>query len=330
MKEHDIRPKQIFDEYLRLTAEDTCTYFLDSARHDVCCPACGAAGVHAFTKTGFSYAECPDCSTLYVNPRPERSALERYYMDSPSTRYWATTFYKETEVARREKIWKPKAELICEKIAHFSAIDEIIDVGGGYGTFAEEISRICGCRVAVIEPSRYLAEVCRSKGFAVIEKFLEDVSLCDLDDKRRCFVSFELFEHLYAPATFLRSLNRLMRAGDAFIFSTLNGMGADIRVLWEHSQAISPPHHLNFFNPDSVCKLLVSCGFSVLELTTPGRLDVNIIENNLLHVTDRFWQSFITHASEKAKQQLQEFLASYQFSSHMMVVCKKDSEPCGA
>lgn len=326
MKEHDIRPKHIFDEYLRLTTEDTRSYFQDSVRHDVGCPACGANGVHAFTKMGFSYAECPDCSTLYVSPRPERSAFERYYTDSPSTHYWATTFYKETEAARREKIWKPKAELISEKLSHFSAFDEIVDVGGGYGTFAEEINRISGCKVTIIEPSRHLAEICRNKGFVVIEKFLEDVSPCDLGHKTRCFVSFELFEHLYDPAAFLRCLNRLMRVGDAFIFSTLNGMGADIRVLWEHSQAVSPPHHLNFFNSHSVRKLLATCGFGVIEVTTPGRLDVNIIENSLQHVTDRFWQTFITHSSENAKQQLQEFLAAHLLSSHMMVICKKDSE----
>ncbi len=326
MKEHDIRPKEIFDEYLRLTAEDTATYFSDASRHEVCCPSCGANGETAFIKSGFSYAECPQCRTLYVNPRPERSAFDRYYTDSPSTRYWATTFYRETEAARREKIWKPKAELIRQKLSTLPAVDEIVDIGGGYGTFAEEISLVYGCKVTVIEPSLHLAEVCRSKGFEVIEKFLEDVSPDDLDDKTRCFVSFELFEHLYDPALFLGTLNKLMRIGDTFIFSTLNGMGADIRVLWEHSQAVSPPHHLNFFNPHSVSKLLARCGFNLLETTTPGRLDVNIIENNLPHVTDRFWQSFMLQASERAKQELQDFLARHLLSSHMMVICTKDWE----
>jgi hypothetical protein len=118
-----------------------------------------------------------------------------------------------------------------------------------------------------------------------------------------------------------------MRSGDTFIFSTLNGLGADIRVLWEHSQAVSPPHHLNFFNPHSVSKLLAKCGFEVVEVTTPGRLDVNIIENNLPNVTDRFWKSFITTASECAKQQMQDLLATNQFSSHMMVICRKGCEP---
>jgi hypothetical protein len=323
MKEHDIRPQVIFDEYLRLTEEDTHTYFKHSVRNEICCPACGGKGSQAFTKSEFNYVECDACQTLYASPRPERAAFERYYTDSPSTKFWATTFYKKTEEARREKIWKPKAVLIKEKILQFAEATDIIDIGGGYGTFAEEIRRITDYMVTIIEPSRHLAEVCRSKGFRVVEKFLESMSVDDLDGNKRCFVSFELFEHLYDPANFLSILNGLMNEDDLFIFTTLSGTGADIQVLWEHSKAVSPPHHLNFFNPQSVQSLLTSCGYEMLEVTTPGKLDVNIIENNLAYSGDRFWKTFFKHATEKDKQDLQDYLSSHLMSSHMMVVCRR-------
>lgn len=323
MKEHDIRPQKIFEEYLRLAEEDTQTFFADTPRRTLSCPACRTAGEHAFEKNGFSYEECPKCLTLYVNPRPERSAFERYYADSPSTRYWATTFYKETEKARREKIWKPKAELIKDKIARFADVREIVDIGGGYGTFAEEIRRITGSHVTIVEPAKLLAEVCRHKGFMVVEKFIENINREDLGDGKRCFVSFELFEHLYAPEGFLQCLNNLMNNGDLFIFTTLNGTGVDIRVLWEHSKAVSPPQHLNFFNPQSIRMLLESRGFEPMEITTPGKLDINIIENNIRHVSDRFWHTFFQIASAKDKQDLQEYVSSHLLSSHMMVVCRK-------
>jgi len=322
MKEHDIRPQKIFEEYLRLAEEDTKTFFADAPRKATACPACQTAGKHVFKKNGFDYAECPQCLTLYVDPRPEWTAFERYYTDSPSTRYWATTFYKETEKARREKIWKPKAELIKENIARFSKAKEIVDIGGGYGTFAEEISRITKLDVTVVEPSKLLAEVCRRKGFKVIEKFLENLDRGDIGNGKRCFVSFELFEHLYDPGDFLKRLGELMNDDDLFIFTTLSGTGVDIRVLWEHSKAVSPPHHLNFFNPGSVRMLLESRGFEPVEITTPGKLDINIIENNVQHA-DRFWATFFKIASEKDKQDLQEYVSSHRFSSHMMVVCRK-------
>ena len=323
MKEHEIRPQDIFDEYLRLAEEDTRTYFQDAVRHDICCPACGGPGSQVFVKSGFNYAECSGCHTLYVSPRPERAAFERYYTDSPSTKFWATTFYKETESARREKIWKPKAALLHEKIRQHAEVTDIVDIGGGYGTFAEEISRIADYRVTIIEPSRHLAEVCRKKGFTVVEKFLENVAVGELGEQKRCFVSFELFEHLYDTADFLNTLNGLMNNDDLFIFTTLSGAGIDIQVLWEQAKAVSPPHHLNFFNPQSVQRLLLSCGFELLEVSTPGRLDINIIENNLQHVSDRFWHTFFRTASESDKQHLQEYLSSHLLSSHMMVVCRK-------
>lgn len=323
MKEHDIRPHEIFEEYLRLAEQDTKTFFADAARNDIPCPSCGATGGHSFDKSGFSYAECSQCLTLFVTPRPERAAFEKYYRDSPSTRYWATTFYKETEAARSEKIWKPKAALIKAKMSAFPDISEIVDIGGGYGTFAEEIRRIGDWNLVVIEPSLHLAAVCRQKGFAVIERFLEEVRTDDFSDAQRCFVSFELFEHLYDPAAFLSRLHRLMKFGDAFIFTTLSGTGVDIQVLWKHSKAVSPPHHLNFFNPSSVRRLLERSGFETVEITTPGELDIDIMENSVHHITDRFWKSFFLFATEGDKVDFQNFLSSHLLSSHMMVTCRK-------
>jgi hypothetical protein len=323
MKEHDIRPKDIFDEYLRLTEEDTRTFFQNCARQEIACPACRGEGSPAFTKTGFNYVECERCRTLYVSPRPVRSAFETYYTDSPSTRYWATTFYKMTEASRREKIWKPKAELVQEKIRQYGSVTHLVDIGGGYGTFADEISRITDYNVTIIEPSKHLAEVCREKGYFVLEKFLENISINDLEGQNRCFVSFELFEHLYDPKNFLEILRGLVHQDDLFIFTTLSGTGTDVRVLWQDSKAVSPPHHLNFFNPHSVRSLLSSCGFDLLEVSTPGKLDVDIIQNNLTQVTDRFWKTFFQTATENDKKDLQHFLSTHLMSSHMLVVCRR-------
>ncbi len=114
--ENEIRPEHIFNEYLKLTAQDTITYFDNVERSDIDCPACGLKGSLLFTKHGFAYEECEKCKSIYVNPRPVKQAFDNYYTDSPSTEYWATTFYKITENARREKLWKPKALLIKDKI----------------------------------------------------------------------------------------------------------------------------------------------------------------------------------------------------------------------
>ena len=40
MKEEEIRPQKIFDEYLRLAQEDAAHYFSDAPREKAPCPAC--------------------------------------------------------------------------------------------------------------------------------------------------------------------------------------------------------------------------------------------------------------------------------------------------
>ena len=324
--EEEIRPQNIFNEYLKLTALDIKTYFEDALKFDINCPACEFTGNLWVTKQGFNYNLCPNCQTIYVSPRPEIKSFNAYYTDSPSTKFWATTFYKATEVARREKLWKPKAQIIKEQILSLSNLDPfeyIIDIGGGYGVFDEEIQKIMSISCVVIEPSVHLAEICKKKGFPVIEKFMEEIKNKDLPEGRKCFVSFELFEHLHNPKFFLQMVFNNMNSNDIFIFTTLSGMGIDIQLLGEKSKALSPPHHLNFFNPKSVSNLLIKCGFEVISAETPGKLDTDIIIKNKEFIRDPYWKNLFSYLDQNDLDKMQDKIVEMGLSSHMMITCIK-------
>lgn len=324
MKEEEIRPKQIFDEYLRLTERDTETYFRGGKSVNITCPACSSEGIHSFVKQGFSYKECLTCQTLFVSPRPPAESFSRYYQESESAKYWASTFYKETAEARREKLWRPKALMIRDLVDRLGTEQHgLVDIGGGYGIFAEEYEKVSSKKVAVIEPGPALAQVCRDKGLQVIQGFLEDINSEQLGGGSKVFVSFELFEHLHDPEKFLCRLFDLMLDGDLFIFTTLSGVGVDIQALWDNSKSVSPPHHLNFLNPKSARILLERVGFDVLQTSTPGKLDIDILYNNQQHIKDRFWRTFVIQATENEKRAMQSFIANNGLSSHMLVVCQK-------
>jgi hypothetical protein len=326
IKEEEIRPQVVFDEYLRLTVKDIETYFSNVEREQINCPSCGCKGEVWVVKQKFTYEKCNQCQTIFVNPRPLKEAFDAYYTDSPSTEFWATTFYKVTESARREKLWKPKAQLVKSIIEEFQGknlVQYIVDIGGGYGVFDEEIKKIMDINALIIEPSVHLAKICRDKGLEVSEKFLEDINDSDLPISKKCFVSFELFEHLHDPLIFMQSLEKVMLKGDLFIFTTLSGIGVDIQVLKEHSKSVSPPHHLNFFNPKSVCKLINDVGLEVLKAETPGKLDIDILKNNINKTGNSFWNSFLNYATEVEMQNMQDYLSSNNLSSHMMITCEK-------
>ncbi len=324
--EEEIRPEKVFDEYLRLTSIDTLTYFSSVNKVEINCPACGGKGDNWAEKSGFSYQLCPDCLSIYVSPRPVMDAFNAYYTDSPSTKFWATTFYKVTEAARREKLWKPKAQMIKDRIKRYEENDPvkyIIDIGGGYGVFDEEIKNIMDIEAIIIEPSVHLAKICREKGLSVVEKFMEEIQPGELPEGRKCYVSFELFEHLHDATIFLETVFNNMKKNDLFIFTTLSSMGIDIQLLGEHAKALSPPHHLNFLNPKSVSALLQKNGFDVLEAITPGKLDVDILKKNQQYIKDPFWKNLFAYYNEDQLNQLQEFIASAGLSSHMMITCRK-------
>ena len=198
-----------------------------------------------------------------------------------------------------------------------------VDIGGGTGIFANEISKLTKRKAIVVEPSHFLAKECKKKKLTVIEKFLENVKKEDLPTIKKVFTCFELIEHLHNPSKFIKNLAKLMSKKDLFIFTTLSGFGTDILALWDNSRAIIPPHHINFFNPKSIVIFLKKNKFKILSISTPGKLDIDILESNKKQIKDRFWKTFVYLASKEDKIKMQNFITSINFSSHMMLVCQK-------
>ena len=94
------------------------------------------------------------------------------------------------------------------------------------------------------------------------------------------FTAFELFDHLLDVKKVLTRIHELLEPGGYLFLTCLNSLGFDIQVLWKHSLMVCPPLHLNLFNTKSIEILLNACGFEITELTTPGKLDWEIMKNS--------------------------------------------------
>jgi len=325
MKERDIRKTEVFDRYLKLVEQDVNIFFNVDLFTNTACPACEGMDLKfEFEKLGFRYFTCNTCSTLFVNPRPPLNAIEKFYSSSPSMAFWTENFFKPVAEARREKIFRPRAEYIT-RIFDKAKSMVVADVGAGFGLFLEELKKINpGSRYVSIEPSKEMADICQKKGFDVKCSCLEN-----LESKEREFdlmTAFELCEHLFDPGLFFKKIHYLLKPGGYFLMTTLNSKGFDISVLWENSKAITPPHHINFFNPVSIRLLLEKIGFEIVEISTPGRLDWDIVENVIRDngkSFGRFWDLLAKEGSEDSKRELQEWISKNNMSSHMRVLVKK-------
>jgi 2-polyprenyl-3-methyl-5-hydroxy-6-metoxy-1,4-benzoquinol methylase len=327
MKEADIRPEHLHRRYLELSAQDAMRCFDNVSRAEIPCVACGAeCGELQFKKSGFDYAKCQNCGTLYQSPRPPIEAFEAFYRDSISSRYWAEEFFPAVAEARRESIFRPRVERLLSLCAERNiSVDRLIEVGSGFGIFLEEWrARSPGTEFLAIEPSAKMASVCRGKGFSVEEDIVENVrgwhGYADL------VVCFEVLEHVYDPVGFVKILGNLVRPGGYVFVSTLGVDGFDIQTLWEKSNSISPPHHINFLSIEGFKRTFARAGFVDVNVTTPGKLDVDIVRNAFRHdpsvlKNNRFAQMLVRDATKASL--FQDFLAANQFSSHVWVLARR-------
>jgi 2-polyprenyl-3-methyl-5-hydroxy-6-metoxy-1,4-benzoquinol methylase len=330
LKEEDIRPENLFNQYLSLAEKDVQTYFRDTVFHYIPCPACGGRKtLFLFRKMGFDYDECKSCGTLFNNPRPDAEAFSQYYSESPSVRFWASHFYRETEEARRQRLIEPKAILVKAILEKYGRKPgegaAVADIGAGYGVFCEELRKILPQEIAVIaiEPAPELQDVCKNKGLVTIPKFFEDITPLDISGRSIIgATSFELLEHLQNPRDFIHRCAGVLEPGALLILTSLNWAGFDLQVLREKSKSIHPPHHINFFTPDSLEMLLKENGFEICEITTPGKLDVDIASKQVFDIEEKFAKKIVT-SDEITKQAFQNFLQKARLSSHMMVVARK-------
>ena len=324
MKESEIRPPDLFAEYLRLSAADAESMFDPARREGVDCPGCGGAKHSAaFKKYGFDYVTCDTCSSLFQTPRAPVAEYSEFYRDSVSAQYWADVFLPAVIETRRTKIFRPRTERIkalCDEKG--LKPKTVIDIGAGHGVALEEWRRLDpSARLVAVEPGAALAAACRAKGIDVVETMAEDANAAT-DIRGDLVTCFEVIEHVRDALAFARSLHDLTAPGGATLITGLGVDGFDIQLLWERSNSVSPPHHINFMSADGFERLFKRAGFSNVEVMTPGKLDVDIVAGALargeVDELPRF-ERLLLSRGEACQQDFQQFLARHQLSSHCWV-----------
>jgi SAM-dependent methyltransferase len=331
MKEADIRPQPLLDEFFRRLKNDADR--LAAKRPEfvaIACPFCGANEARsAFEKDGFPYAECGACASLFASPRPTAEALAEYARTSEAVEYWSTHFYRQTADARRAQMFRPRAVLAADLVRRqlVKSQGRFADVGAGYGLFLEEVRALEAFgEIIGIEPDPRLAAICRNAGVTVVEQPIEDIGPGQLAVDLA--TAFEVLEHVSDPLTFLRACASVLAPGGVLLFTTLTVSGFDIQVLWEHSRSVSPPQHLNFGSVTGMERLIARAGLEVISVTTPGRLDVDIVRNRILAepslAVPRFAKT-VACADEEVREEFQQFLSENRLSSHIQCLARRQA-----
>ena len=326
--ENQIRPDRFENGNLRARDEDIKRLKTNIDKFiDVNCPACGSKNNNfEFTKFDFNFVKCQKCNTVFMNPRPTKEILNEFYTNSVAYTFWNKYIFPSSRKVRMEKIFRPRLKKIINICETFKINrDLIIEVGSASGMFTEECRRDNTFkRIVGIEPSKSQAETCKEKGIEVIQSTIEKVG--ELNQKANVLVSFETIEHVFSPDLFMQCCRKLMADKGLIVLTCPNYAGFDIEMMGIESDSLDH-EHINLFNPKSIEILFKRNNFEIIEISTPGKLDLDIFRNYLLkknsYSLDNFLRKIIFDEWELLGSSFQDFLSSNKLSSHMWAVGRK-------
>lgn len=96
-------------------------------------------------------------------------------------------------------------------------------------------------------------------------------------------------------------------------------------VLGSDSTNILAPVHLNYFDPGSLTAVLERVGFTSIDITTPGKLDVDIVRNYWQAGGTRGRHSFLERlvlGAPETAEAFQAFLAAHRLSGNLQAVAR--------
>lgn len=332
MKEFDIdmmRPKKMYKKLLQLrkiSGEKFYHEYNDKFIHTTC-PVCEKNGEFEFIKYGFYHRRCFDCRTLFTSPRPSQELLFKYYNEYEAPRFW-TKVLLATDLARKTIQYEPRVKKIISLMKERNPnISELaVDVGAGSGAFALVLKRQKYFRkVLALDFSKACIEQCKKIG---LYSKLGSVELLE-NNSVDLLTMNDLIEHLSYPKNFLEKCFNVLRNGGFISIACPNGEGFDFKILKEKTINITPPEHLNYFNPDSIKSLLEQIGFNQIFIETPGTLDVQIIEREIndrkidISKNNEWLYYLFKYCTKYVKDNFQNFLSKNNLSSHMLIIAQK-------
>jgi hypothetical protein len=325
--ELEIKPHSEVDEWRRLVEEEAAAKWRDrSSWITVSCPCCLEPAAHkAFARLGVGYVECTACRTVYARERPSEIELRSWYRDSAPARFWRERMMVASGDVRHRKIVLPRAQWVRDGIAEYvPQATRLLDVSANGGSLVNAlVEGAPELEAAVVGWTADLEAT--SAGRVLVEP-------TPVDDWERhgpvhLVTAIDAFDRAPdLPALVCAARNSLVPGGVLFA-TTPVASGFEIQSLWDQSPTILPPDKLNIATVDGLLRLFAGAGWEVLELSTPGMFDVDIVRHAIAESPDSAWprvlRVLVEGADAEESRRLTEYLQSRRLTSFARLVARR-------
>ncbi len=326
LKESDIRPENIYNEYKEILNRDIQKYFSDpSALTKIDCPGCSDKNSEfAFDKMGLTYRACHKCGSLFVSPRPSDDALRYFYKNSNAGIFVRKIVLENMSEARSKQIFSYRIQWVMGLIEEYNPDANIyLDYATKYPTLLKQLNST-GLFKSIVSvlPECYEQE----------DLLLENIKIINtnndiVEDSIDLFSAFEVVERAFDPGKLFNDAYNTCKKNGLFIITSATSSGFEYQVLGEYSPNIIPIDRLNLLSLEAFTSLLEKAGFEIIEVSTPGRLDVEMVKRTYEKhpdiPLDPFWKYLFRYRKENALHSLQEYLQQFQLSSHVRLAAIK-------
>lgn len=330
-REVEFKPDLIFEKYLKMAESDVRNEFIDRTKlKEVDCPACKSSEkTKDFLKFEFEYVECKNCGTIYMSPRPDDAHIKEHFLNSASACFWRDTLSKATDDKRREKIYYPRMQwIIGMGEEYLSDRKNIADFNSRNVDYISGLLSNCSFdNKFVVNPYFNLSDVADDE----LRNNLNIAIDYDIDSiGEKCInmaTAFEVIDYTSNIDAFMETINNMLCKGGLCFITTISITGFDLQVLWDNSKSILPLDRINVFSQKGLKILFERHGFEMLEYSTPGVLDFDIVEDEFkknpnLNIP-RFVKTMLERNDEQLKQDFQTFLQVNRLSSFVRILLKK-------
>jgi SAM-dependent methyltransferase len=244
-----------------LCGEDKTTLFLEA--------------VSDVTQEKFNIVRCTNCGLIYLNPRPVKEIIGRYY---PAESYYSYQDFTDKKLNYRECLKQASLEgyynpknvfkkfLSWLLVRNFLIVvprgmkGRLLDVGCGSGEFLNQMKNF-GWEVYGVEINQKSADMGNKRGLNI---FCGELGGADFPENFfDVVVLSQTLEHVYSPGSYLDKIHRLLKEEGLLIIGVPNIGCLEIQIFGRNCHALDVPRHLHFLTVSSLRRYLKRSGFEV-------------------------------------------------------------------
>ncbi len=267
------------------------------------------------TVEGFEYLRDPQNGSLLLADLPEPEVWAELLREVGRFRNSPEAFHAGLAQSRTDHVYAPKLEWIQETLR------------------LQQMSRprLLEVRTA---PSRLTSLLMESRSFADVTA-VEEMTLAHPSGAEarsgvpvQAAVLLESLDRVDDPEALLRGVAHRLQTGGLLFVTALVASGFDLAVLGAQNRYLYPPDRANCLSVRALEALIGRSGFTPLEVSTPGVLDVGIVRAHLAQdpgITISPFERQLIEADDDAREAFQMFLQQQGLSTFARMVARRQA-----